>query len=47
MNKHALRALILSIFLSGLALLLTGCLPLMAASAAGTVVYYNMPQHHS
>lgn len=27
------------------AVTLSGCLPLMAASAAGTVVYYNMPHH--
>jgi hypothetical protein len=39
MLRLGLRAMVAC----GTAILISGCLPLMAASAAGSVAYYNMP----
>ncbi|MBE7567987.1 MULTISPECIES: hypothetical protein [Acidithiobacillus] len=41
---QSLLGFILRIIIAcGTAMMISGCLPLMAASAAGSVVYYNMP----
>ncbi|MBE7563916.1 hypothetical protein HER14_01290 [Acidithiobacillus thiooxidans] len=41
---RSLLGFILRILIAcGTAMMISGCLPLMAASAAGSVIYYNMP----